>query len=50
VTGHYLLAANQDSDSIVVFRIDPATGALHPTGQVVEVPRPVCMRFMPAQQ
>jgi hypothetical protein len=33
---------------VVVFRIDAATGALHPTGQVVEVPRPVCVKFMPA--
>jgi 6-phosphogluconolactonase len=46
-TGQYLLAANQDSDTIVVFRIDPATGALAPTGQVVEAPKPVCVKFLP---
>jgi 6-phosphogluconolactonase len=45
-TGTFLLAANQDSDNIVVFRIDPQTGELKPTGQVVEVPRPVCVKFM----
>ena len=46
--GRFLLAANQDSDSVVVFRIDPETGKLQPTGQVVEVPKPVCVQFLPA--
>jgi len=45
--GRFLLAANQDSDSVVVFRIDPETGKLQPTGQVEEVPKPVCVQFMP---
>ncbi len=45
-TGSYLFAANQDSDNIVVFRIDPKTGRLSPTGQVLEVPSPVCVRFV----
>ena len=36
-TGRTLLAANQGSDSVVVFRIDDKTGRLTPTGQVVEV-------------
>src|SRR5262249_7748111 len=47
-TGAYLLAANQDSASVVVFKIDPATGKLTPTGKSVEVPSPVCVKFMPA--
>jgi 6-phosphogluconolactonase len=46
-SGRYLLAANQDSDSIVVFRINPDTGELTPTGQKVEVPKPVCVKFVP---
>jgi len=45
-TGAYLLAANQNSDSIVVFRIDLKTGALTPTGRSVEVPSPVCVKFV----
>ncbi|HEU4751893.1 MAG TPA: lactonase family protein, partial [Armatimonadota bacterium] len=45
-TGKYLLAANQDSDSLVVFRIDPESGRLTPTGSRVEVPMPVCVRFL----
>ena len=46
-TGQYLLAENQASNTIVVFRIDPQTGKLSPTGQVVEVPAPVCIQMMP---
>jgi 6-phosphogluconolactonase len=48
-TGAFLLAANQDSGNIVVFRIDPATGGLTATGQVVEVPAPVCITFVPVE-
>ncbi len=44
--GRYLLAANQGSNDIVVFKIDPATGSLTLTGQVVEVPAPVCIAFL----
>jgi len=46
-TGSYLFAANQDSDSIVQFRVDPNNGRLTPTGQVLEVPMPVCIIFLP---
>jgi 6-phosphogluconolactonase len=46
-TGAYLLAANQDSDTVVVFRIDPKTGRLTPTGVVADVPKPVCVKFLP---
>jgi len=31
---------------MVVFRIDSATGKLRPTGQVVSVPTPVCVKFL----
>jgi len=43
--GKFLVVGNQDSDSLVVFRIDPETGKLSPTGEVVEVPAPVCIKF-----
>ncbi|MFA0783123.1 MAG: hypothetical protein YYHSYBAR_001514 [Candidatus Fervidibacter sacchari] len=46
-TGTYLLAANQDSDNLVVFRIDPQTGKLEPTGLTLEIPMPVCVKFLP---
>jgi 6-phosphogluconolactonase len=45
-TGSFLFAANQDSGNIVVFRINPDSGRLTPTGQVVEVPSPVCVKFV----
>ncbi|MDA0746326.1 MAG: lactonase family protein [bacterium] len=45
-TGQFLLAANQNSDSIVVFRADSDSGTLTPTGQVVEAPTPVCVKFL----
>ena len=31
---------------LVVFAIDAGTGQLHPTGEEVEVPKPVCVKFM----
>jgi 6-phosphogluconolactonase len=46
-TGTCPLVANQDSDSIVVFRLNAETGELQPTGITVEVPVPVCVKFMP---
>jgi 6-phosphogluconolactonase len=44
--GRWLLAANQNSDSIVVFGVDPETGGLTPAGKSVQVPKPVCVRFL----
>jgi len=46
-SGTFLFAENQDSSTIVAFRIDRESGRLHPTGLTVEVPNPVCLRFMP---
>jgi len=45
-TGQYLLAENQLSGNIVEFRIDPATGKLTATGEVLQVPSPVCVAFL----
>jgi 6-phosphogluconolactonase len=47
-TGRWLLAANQDSDSVIGFQIDAQTGRLSPTGQAIQVPMPVCVKFMPS--
>jgi len=44
-TGRFLFAENAHTDTIVTFRIR-ADGTLDPTGDVVEVPSPVCMRFV----
>src|SRR6266404_2591660 len=45
-TGKFLLAANQESNNIVIFRIDSTTGALTPTGEIAEAPAPVCITFL----
>ena len=46
--GKFLLVANQDSDNIVVFRIDEKTGKLQTTGNIAQVPVPVCLKFIPS--
>ncbi len=48
-TGAYLFAANQDTDNVVLFRVDRKTGRLTPTGKQLEVGRPVCVKFVPAK-
>lgn len=47
--GRYLLAANQKSDNVVVFRVDPKSGRLTSTGSTLEVPSPVCVKFLPGK-
>jgi 6-phosphogluconolactonase len=47
-TGTFLLAANQDGNTIVVFRIDSQTGGLGYL-QSVNVPKPVCLKFLVKQ-
>ena len=42
-TGDFLIVGNQDSDTVVSFRIDRETGDLQPTGHVASVPNPVCI-------
>jgi len=48
-TGKFLFVANMDSNNIVAFRIDPTNGKLAPTNQSVNVPEPVCLKFIPAE-
>jgi 6-phosphogluconolactonase len=45
-TGKFLLAAGQESNTIAIFKIDQATGKLTYTGKSLEVPKPVCVRFL----
>ena len=49
-TGTYLFAANQDTGTIVQFRIDPKSGRLTATGKKVELYKPVCIQFLPAEK
>jgi len=48
-TGKYLVAGNQKSDQMVVFDVDQNDGQLKPAGQVVDVPAPVSILFVPAE-
>jgi 6-phosphogluconolactonase len=45
-SGRYMLVANQSSGNVIVFKIDQTTGELTPTSMSIEVPTPVCVRFM----
>jgi 6-phosphogluconolactonase len=47
-TGRFLFVANQDTNNVVVFEIDSNNGRLIPTKSVIQVPTPVCLKFMEA--
>ena len=44
-SGTFLYAANQNSDTIVIFRIDSSSGKLTATGEIVHTPTPVDIEF-----
>lgn len=44
--GRLLVAANQDSDSLVTFHVDAGTGRLTPTGHSAAVPSPACVLIL----
>jgi 6-phosphogluconolactonase len=45
-SGNFLLAANQESDEVVIFKVDKATGLLTDTGKRINVPKPVCVKWI----
>ena len=45
-TGNFLLVANQDSDNIVIFKIDKKTGLLTALPNQISVPNPVCVKWI----
>ena len=45
-SGRYMLVANQSGGDVIVFKIDQSTGKLTLTSMSIEVPTPVCVRFM----
>jgi 6-phosphogluconolactonase len=45
-SGNFLLVANQNTDEIVIFKIDKTTGLLNDTGKKISVPRPVCLQWI----
>jgi 6-phosphogluconolactonase len=48
-TGSYLLSASELNNTVVVYKIDRATGKLTDTGKKVTIDTPVCLKFIPAQ-
>jgi 6-phosphogluconolactonase len=49
-TGNYLLAANQETDNIVIFKRDKDTGLLKETNEQIHIPKPVCLQMVPIRQ
>lgn len=45
-SGQFLLAANQDSDSIIIFQINQLTGQLQELHLIENVLTPVCLEFL----
>jgi 6-phosphogluconolactonase len=46
-SGTFLVAANQKTCNVTVFKIDHKTGQLEFTGSEIEVPNPICVKFLP---
>ena len=44
--GTWLFAANQDSNSVMLFRVDPSNGRLKPNSHALQVTTPVCEVFV----
>lgn len=45
-SGNYLLAANQKSGNIVIFKRDKQTGLLQYRGEQINIPEPVCLKMI----
>jgi 6-phosphogluconolactonase len=44
--GNFLLAANQDTSNIYTFKVNREDGTLDQTGDKIEIPYPVCIKFL----
>jgi 6-phosphogluconolactonase len=44
-SGKFLLVANEQSNDIVIFRLDENTGLLRDTSQKIRMKKPVCLKF-----
>ena len=44
-SGHFFNAANEQGDTVVTFKVDPASGKLTPTGQVIRNSSPVTIVY-----
>lgn len=48
-TGAWMLVGNQNTDNVAVYKVDRNTGRLAPTGQQIQAPAPICIKFVPAE-
>ncbi len=46
--GNFLLVANQNSDEVIIFKVDKKTGLLTDTGKKINAGNPVCIKWIPA--
>jgi 6-phosphogluconolactonase len=44
--GEFVFVANQETDNIVIFKLDKNTGKLTYTGNQTKVPAPVCIKML----
>lgn len=44
--GRFVLVANRDTNDIVTFRRDEKSGKLSPTGHILQISKPVCIKFL----
>jgi 6-phosphogluconolactonase len=44
-SGNFLVVANQNSDNIVIYKINKQTGMLTPLPNQIQVPNPVCIKW-----
>jgi 6-phosphogluconolactonase len=45
-SGQFCVVANQDANTVIIFRINQETGILEPTDEVIKIGTPVCVCFM----
>ncbi|MEO5889522.1 MAG: lactonase family protein [Ferruginibacter sp.] len=45
-SGNFLLVANQETDDVVIFKVDKKTGLLTDTGKRIKVKNPVCIKWI----
>jgi 6-phosphogluconolactonase len=45
-TGTFVIACNQGTDNVAVFKVDQVSGKLSQVGEPINVPSPVCVKFL----
>ena len=45
-TGNYLVAANQNSNNIVIYKVNHQTGLLQPESAQIKIGNPVCIKWI----